>query len=302
MNKDVRNFLKDIKTLSLLPTAKKFSKLTLPEYPFDHQLLTASSLYRESRKSYVSLGGAFSAKVCSMMRGLSDQDLFKNVIEYTPSFSEIMWFQQRPNDVTEPLEELRALARFNEISVYHEQNHRVIWQLLPPAPPEPRDLSRYLNFAECLVVVLDLALGDQLGLQNSKIFQGLNLIYRHGGQHPWAQVSKSSYRKYLLALLCATYYALEWMHDDDILKAVDYVLPNQKKANRAAITRGKELSELFTRVTNPEWQQRNLKISGQKLKKMHFQSKEDPLYLPEDPLDLEEEFIIARSIFDHYGL
>ena len=102
--------------------------------------------------------------------------------------------------------------------------------------------------------------------------------------------------------MCTTYYALEWMHSDDIPQAVDYVLPGQKKINAASVKRGLELSELFTRVTNPEWQQRNLKESGLKLKAMHIDSTEDPLYLPEDPLDLEEEFVLARHVFDHYGL
>ena len=302
MNADVKNYLKDLKKLAKLSTSRQHAKLTLDEYPFDNQLLTLSSLYRERRRSYLKLGGAFSAKVCSMMRGLSRQDLFKNEIDYTPSYSEMMWFVDHPNDVTEPVEQMLALARFNEISIYHEQNHRVIWQLLPPAPAEPRDLSRYLNFAESLVVILDLALGDQLGLQASKVFQRQNLIYRHGGDHPWAQRTKNEYRNYLLAMMCTTYYALEWMHSDDIPQAVDYVLPGQKKINTASVKRGLELSELFTRVTNPEWQQRNLKESGLKLKAMHIDSTEDPLYLPEDPLDLEEEFVLARHVFDHYGL
>ncbi len=304
MNPDVKHFLQDVKTLSQLSTSQKYQKFAIPEYPFDNQLLTASSLYRQSRKSYLALGGQFTPKVCSMMRGLSSQDLFKNQIDYTPSMSEMMWFQKHPKDVTEPVEQMQALARFNEISVYHEQNHRVIWQLLPPAPTksptEWRDLSRYLNFAESLVVTLDLALGDELGPKFSPVFQRLNLIYRHGGQNKWIFESKQNDRKYLLALLATTYYALEWMHTDDILKAVNYVLPNQIKINRAAVVRGLELSELFTRVTNPEWQQRNLETSSKKLKKLHQGSNRNVLYLPEDPLDLEEEFVLAREIFDHY--
>jgi hypothetical protein len=288
--------------LSALPVSKKHAKLVLNEYPFDAQLLHASRLYRESRKLYLSLGGTYAAKVCSTMRSLSAQDLFKDEIEFTPASSELMWFKDHHHEVADPEAEVKALSRFNEISVYHEQNHRVLWRLLPPAPKEERDLCRYLNFAESLVVSLDLALGDELGRKASPIFERTKAIYRPGGEHSWHRKPRAEYRRYLLALICTTYYALEILHNDDILKAVDYVLPGQKKMNREAVRRGLELSELFTRVTNPEWQARYWKSAGMKLKEMHKGAKEEPLYLPEDPLDLEAEFFYAHRVFDFYGL
>jgi hypothetical protein len=89
---------------------------------------------------------------------------------------------------------------------------------------------------------------------------------------------------------------------EDILKAVDYVLPGQKKMNKQAVQRGLELSEHFTRITNPLWQERYWKIAQGKLAKMHRGSQENPLYMPEDPLDLESEFFYAHRLFDYYGL
>ncbi len=299
---EVDYYLNDIKQLFSLPTSKKYDKLLLKEYPFDNQLLHASHLYGESRKLYLSLGGVFSPKLCSTMRSLSAQDLFKDEIEYSPSWSEILWFKDQSHDVVDPLAEIEALVRFNEISLFHEQNHRVIWRLLPPAPTEQRDVCRYLNFAESLVVTLDLALGDELGKQNSPVFESMKVIYRSGGEHKWHKESKETYRSYLLSLLCTTYYALEMINSEDILKAVDYIFPGQKKMNKDAVQRGLELSELFTRITNPQWQERHWKSAQTKLAKMHKGSKEDALYLPEDPLDLEEEFRIAYRIFDYYGL
>lgn len=299
---EVVYYLEDMETLCRLPTSKKYSKLLLAEYPFDNQLLHASRLYRESRQQYLSLGGVFKPKMTSTMRSLSAQDLFKDEIEYSPSWSEMLWFKDHSHDVSDPEAEITALCRFNEISLFHEQNHRVIWRLLPPAPMEERDLCRYLNFAESLVVTIDLALGDELGKKTSPIFEQMKVIYRSGGEHKWVRESKAVYRQYLLALLCTTYYALEIIHHDDILNAVDYVLPGQKKMNKEAVQRGLELSELFTRVTNPQWQERYWKEAGTKLKRMHAGSQVDPLYLPEDPLDLEEELYIALRVFDHYGL
>ncbi len=299
---NVEFFLKDIQHLFKLPTLSKYKKHVLGEYPFDHHLLSASPLHRQSRKLYLSLGGIYSAKVCSTMRSLSAQDLFKDEIEFSPSFTELTWFKDYAHDVSDPQAELEALSRFNEISLFHEQNHRVIWRLLPPAPSEERDLSRYLNFAESLVVTLDLALGDQLGKKLSPVFERMKVIYRTGGTDQWSKKPKAEYRQYLLALLCSTYLLLEMVNPEDILKAVDYIFPGQKKMNQLAVTRGLDLSELFFRITNPEWQNRNWQEAAKKLKAMHIKSKEESHYMPEDPLDLEEEFHIANRVFDFYGL
>lgn len=296
--KEVNNFIKDLRNLSQLPAEKKHEKLLLPEYPFDGQLLSLSPLYRKSRKLYLELGGIFTAKVCSTMRSLSAQDLFKDEISYTPSASELLWFKDNSHEVSDPDHEIQSIMRFNEISLFHEQNHRVIWRLLPPAPKESRDLSRYLNFAESLVVMIDLALGDELGKKYSAAFERMKVIYRGGGSFS----SKISYHNYLLALFSTTYYALETIHYDDILSAVNFVLPNQKRVNAQAVRRGLEINELFTRVTNPLWQERYSDHARKKLKSIHSKSKEDPLYLPEDPLDLAEEFYLVRRVFDYYGI
>lgn len=299
---EVSYYVEDTKMLCSLPTSKKYAKLWLEEYPFDLQLLSNSRLYRDSRKQYLSLGGVFKPTICSTMRSLSAQDLFKDEIEFSPSWSEILWFKDHSHEVVDPEAEIQALCRFNEISLFHEQNHRIIWRLLPPAPTEERDLCRYLNFAESLVVTIDLALGDELGKKTSTVFEQMRVIYRTGGGDPWARESKAVYRQYLLALLCTTYYSLELINHEDILGAVNYVLPGQKKMNQAALRRGLDLNELFTRITNPQWQERYWKVAGTKLQKMHKGSQVDPLYLPEDPLDLEEELSLALHVFDHFGL
>jgi hypothetical protein len=300
---DLKNYIKNLNTLARIDVSKHHKSLILYEYPFDGQLLSLSSLYRKSRKLFCSLGGVYSAKICSTMRSLSAHDLFADEIEFTPSASEILWFKDHFHEVVDPELEIETLLRFNEISIFHEQNHRIVWRLLPPAPQEKRDLCRYLNFAESLVVILDLALGDEIGKKYSPIFEKLRVIYRPGGQHKWFEEStKEIYRNYLLALMCTTYFALELINYEDILAAVNFVLPNQKKINREAVTRGLELSELFSRITNPQWQERYWKKARIKLKKIHHGSQEDTLYLPEDPLNLSEEFHLARRVFDCFGL
>ncbi len=300
---EVKSFLKDVDFLCQIPTLKKYRKLLLPEYPFDHQLLSLSSIYRLSRKQYLSLGGSYSAKVCSTMRALSAQDLFKDEINFTPSFTELVWFKNYFHEVSDPELEIEALTRFNEISLFHEQNHRIVWRLLPPAPENRSDLFRYLNFAESLVVTLDLALGDELGKDLSSVFEKMKVIYRSGGEHLTViGKNQEDYRQYLLALFSTTYFALETIHYDDILNAVNYMLPGQKKINKLAVKRGLEINELFTRVTNPLWQDRYWKTAGKKLAKIDKKFKEEILYLPEDPLDLIEDFPLVHRLFDFYGI
>lgn len=298
----VKNFLHDIKTVCAVPVQKSFQKLVLAEYPFDHQLLSLSSIYRTSRQSYLKLGGQFQPRVCSTMRSLSAQDLFKNEIDYTPALSELLWFKEYGYKVSDADKALDSIARFTEISVFHEQNHRIIWQLLPPAPKDEGSICRYLNFAESLVVTLDIALADQIGKHLSGPFERLKVIYRPGGKDNYSAKSKDIYRKYLLAILVTTYCALEIIHDDDILNAVDYILPGQKNLNKVAHRRGMELSEIFTRVTNPQWQSLYWKSAKTKLDKIHKNTKKPALTLPKDVLDLDTELDLALKIFNFYGL
>lgn len=292
----------DARSLFAIPKNRRYSSLILNEYSFDEELLSLSSLYRKSRTEYLALGGGYSAKVCSVMRSLSAQDLFVDQIEFSPVASELKWFTEHSDLLADPQSVMQSLMEFNGISLFHEQNHRILWRLLPPSPSEKEDVRRYLNFAESLVVVLDLALGDEVGPKYSPLLEDFKAIYRPSGKFKKSDTSKSEYRQYLFVLFYVTYLALELIAIEDIPKAVNYIFPKQKKMNREAITRGLELSELFTQNTNRQWQEKNWKSAAKNLSQLQKDSPEDILYIPEDPLDLEEEFIIASRIFAYFGL
>ncbi|MGZ6456078.1 MAG: hypothetical protein ACXWRP_12000 [Bdellovibrio sp.] len=301
-NKNLQKFLKDSQLLFSIPINKRYLHLLLDEHPFDAQLLSISRLYRESRKQYLALDGSYVPRVCSTMRALSSHDLFKYEIEFTPLLSELRWFTQHHQEIADPNSIMNAISCFGEISLFHEQNHRILWRLLPPAPDEQSDVCRYLNFAESLVVTLDLALGDEVGPRLSSVFERFKSLYRPSGNPKWASQSKKEYRQYLQILLYVTYLVLELIEPKDIPKAVNYMFPANKAMNKAAVKRGMELSEAFTLNTNRMWQMRRWKTAQLKLESFHKNSIEDTLYLPEDPLDFEEEFIIANRIFDYFGL
>lgn len=300
LNKETKNFIEDANLLFAVPTIQKLPKLVVSELPFDVQLLNLSSLYRQSRKLYLKLGGVFSPKVCSTMRGLSTHDLFKNEIEYTPAHSEMVWLHENIQNMPDSADQLKSIKHFHDISIFHEQNHRIIWKLLPPAPIDKDNLRRYLNFAESLVVSLDLALADQVDPKLSQVFERMNLFYRPAGPVSLKKLTKTEYRQYLLSAFCATYYCLEQVHHDDILKAVNYVLPENKRYNRQAVARGLELNQDFTEVTNPQWQEIYWQSAGLKLNVIHKGSNKPVLFLPSDPLDLDREFEIVEQVFNQY--
>lgn len=298
----VRNFVLDVKALLQQPVLMPLQKFFLKEYPFDPQLISLSDLYRTSRAEYCKLGGTYTASVVSTMRSLSTHDLFKNEIEYTPAFSEIIWLHENVQNMPDSAQQVNSIKHFHDISIFHEQNHRIIWKLLPPAPTDKSHLRRYLNFAESLVVSLDLALADEVDARLSKVCERLSLFYRPAGPANLKKISKKEYRQYLLSAFCATYYCLEQIHHEDILKAVKYILPENKKFNRQAVTRGLELNQDFTEVTNPQWQEIYWQTAAIKLTAIHKGSKAPVLFLPEDPLDLDGELRIAERIFDYFGI
>ncbi len=300
MSKRVRRFLDDAHTLAALPVAKKYRPLVVDEYSFDAQLLTMSRLYRASRQFYRDLGGRFAARISCEARSL-DGGLFAEEIEFAPAETELLWFKDHHGQVHDLEAEVSGLLRFNEISLFHEQNHRVIWLLLPPAPDTQVDLKRYLNFAESLVVALDIALAEATGAL-AVPFQRMNLLYRRPGKNTWHRRPKAEYRRYLTAVAYATYCFLGLVENKDVIKAVDYALPNQKEINRDAVRCSLGLSERFALVTNPTWQNSFGEFALSRLEVIQAKSKEPKLVLPADPLDFEAEFSLAQRVFKHYGL
>lgn len=301
-NSDVQEFVRDLKVLFRIPVKKSYQSLVVPGAAFDGQLLSMSRIYRKSRSFYLNLSGTFRPRVCSTIRSLVSQDLFRDQIDFSPIADELEWFVHSSHELADPAFSQKALLSFNEISLFHEQNHRVLWRLLPPAPKAEADFCRYLNFAESLVVTLDLVLGDELGYQHSNLFEKRKVIYRPGAKENFIRKSKKIYRNYLFALFFASYLVLELVDSRDLTKALDYVLLGQKKMNQLAVARALELSELFSRVTNPEWQSRYWKVAQKKLSILQKGFPEEALILPKDPLDFDAEFAIVERVLKYYDL
>lgn len=297
--KRLRRFVRFATTLSELPPTRKHRDLVVDEYPFDSQLLRLSRIYRVSRQLFLANGGRFSPTIYSLQRSVSGQDLFSNVLEYAPTFTELLWFKDNHPRLMDPFGEMNALDHFNAIPLFHEQNHRILWQMLPPPAKGEENLKRYLNFAEGLVIALDVALAEELG-ETSTPFRRIGVIYRTVIKG-WLPRTRAERRRYLIAVFYTAYCRLEAVGRSELRATTDRALPNQPAINRRAVVRAREIADFFVEVATPEWLRLHSASSGVKLRAMHRGSTRAPLLLPQDPRDASAElFSCVDSIFEAF--
>src|SRR5262249_23611656 len=139
-------------------------------------------------------------------------------------------------------------------SLFHEQNHRLLWNFLPPPPSYREGILRYLNLTEALVIAMDMALGDELGSKLARVFYLSVAIYDPGTEFRFQKnVSKSQYRDYLKVAFYSTYLILQGEDPGVVLKTIEALFPKLDLAKNA-ISRANQLDASFIEVTNPNWQ------------------------------------------------
>ncbi len=272
--------------------------LSLLEQPFDLHLLNCSSLYRRSRQIYLKQGGTFVPTLVSSPRTLSSAILLEQQIEYSPLERELIWSATNPIQ-SKNLDHLLLLRTYCS-SLFHEQNHRILWKFLPSCPPEGdlESLRRFLNFAESLVITLDMALADGLGLELGLLFYLTGVIYDPGSTI-WLELSKKrDYRNYLQAAMYSTYLHLEFYSEDQILKIISALFPCLSRFAQRAAIRSMRLDPLFVQNTNLSWQKRNRNEIVRKL----FRPGQPALVLPPDPMTYHQHYLIAEKWFERMGL
>jgi hypothetical protein len=280
---------------------KKHHPLALSEQPFDSLILSLSPLFRLSRKTYLKQGGTFLATLLSSPRTLSSTELLEQRIEYSPIERELIWSATDPVESRGPQLTRLFETRGYSTSLFHEQNHRILWKFLPPPPPVRRkgsEVFRFLNFVESLVVTLDMALGDELGPEFSQILYLSGVAYDPGTRLREKSISRRTYRNYLHACLYATYLTLELYEKKDVEKAVTYLYPSNLELTKRAIQRACRLDEAFVRITNLDWQEKNYKRVVKKLSR----SGVPPLVLTENALDHRLQYLWAEKWFEKMGL
>ncbi|MEN9722765.1 MAG: hypothetical protein RJB38_751 [Pseudomonadota bacterium] len=291
----------------------KFAQLALAQQPFDRLLLNQSPLYGLSRERFIGQGGCFEPALLSSPRSLAGAILLENRIQYTPFEDELIW---TATDRSEPdcrLEDLRTYTT----SVFHEQNHRLLWRFLPPPERGQEFERRALNFCESLVVVTDMVLSDRLERKISHALYLSGAIYDPGAA---TFRSRSPHRKQaLLATMYSTYLNLEGFSPKQI-PVLCRMLFGSARSTQDAIERALRLDRRFVERTNPVWQQRNSLTIGR-----HFESQrksvlsrkpktttsrppcpaESPpqlLALPDDPIQHGPASFWAERWFQHMQL
>jgi hypothetical protein len=290
---------------------QNLSSLHVVEQAFDAHLLSFSPLYGKARRLFLEAGGRFRPAMVSSPRSLGSPTLLDMTVEYSPLEREYLWA------AVDPLERRNQAhlfgVRFYVTSLFHEQNHRTLWTMLPPAPAlktdsqnGPRLLKRYLNMAESLIIGLDMALGDELGPTLANLFYltgatydpGSTVRQEIGSSRKSASQQGREYKNYLQAACYATYLNLELYDEEQIKRAITALFPSLGKMALRAARRGASLDEAFVFKTNPSWQRKHLAQVSQVLSK-----KGNPgLRLPNDPLDNREYYLFAEKWFSVFGL
>jgi hypothetical protein len=291
--------------------------LALPGQPLDTHLLSISPLFKKSRQAYLETGGDFEAALISSPRSLSSVSLVQAKIQYSPIHDELLWAGTDARQKNDP-QHLMMLITFTT-SLFHEQNHRILWRLLPPPPEADKGaLRRYLNFAESLVITLDMALGDELGPKLASLFYFSGATYDPGTTvkfdiGPSTAKNKRVYRNYLQAALHATYLNLELYNAENIENGIHSLFPTLGALAARAAKRSANLDPMFINLTNPEWQNLHWKTVIRALHDLHASSgpsressqtamPSPVLLIPDHPLENHFQYLYAEKMFDLLGL
>lgn len=274
--------------------------LAVSDQPWDTELLAGAKLYRTSRKLYLQSGGVFRPALQSSARALGSASLLENLIEYSPIDSELQWALSAPR--LEERESVVLQLRRYATSLFHEQNHRVLWSKILPAPP-PRvgpELYLYLNFAESLVVMLDDALADSLPVWQSSAAYTIGTLY--GAPAKAAQLCKNRrhYRNYLHACAYSTYLTLGHYPESDSREIIQKLFSHLGPLAERAWIRSSALDAEFVGKTNPVWQARNARATLNVLRA--GRAAQSPLRLPIDPIDNREAYLLTERTLDLFGL
>ncbi len=267
-------------------------------HPFDSLLLARSALYRRSRTLFLELGGTLRASFVSTPRTLGSAALLGTEIEYSALDRELSWLARE--GAGRPAAARYLDLRSSVTSLFHEQNHRILWKLLPPCPRDADGQRRWLNFAESQVVVLDMALGDELGPELAQACYQVGVTYDPGTRVRQEGLRGRPYRNYLQAASLATWWALELYSPARIRKAIPALFPVIEPYALRAADRALRLDAKFIERTNPMWQLKHRKAVNRAFGTSR--TRPDPLTFSEDPMDHRLQYLWTEKILDTMGV
>ncbi len=291
-SREAAELRRGIRTLLRAGANRRRHRLALVGQPFDAWLLGTSPLFRRSRELFLARGGSFKASLLSTPRSLGSPALLDSRIEYSPLEAELLWAA-----TSEMGAHLLGIRGFTT-SLFHEQNHRTLWGILPRAPRKLAALRRYLNLAESLVIAADMALGDELGPAKARTLYLCGATYDPGTRILEEGLSRRELRNYLQAATHATYLTLEGFAPQDIPRGISALFPSLGPLAERAAERALRLDAQFIARTNLAWQKKHRAHVISKLGGGRGRA----LVLPTEPMDHRQAYLIGEGWFEALGL
>ena len=285
-----------------------FRKHRVPEHRLelrgqfiDRHLLWISPLYRRSRQLFLQTSGNFVPSYLSLVRALTSPTLIDPNIHYTPYQDELVWVTSRGSFLKafDPL--FLKTMKETITPIYHEQNHRILWNILPPPGPDYRTFKRYLHFAESIAVALDAACSNELGRPLGQIFNLCGVLANFGDPTAFQTMNRPTYRRYLKAHAYSNYLYMELYQPRQVIEFIcrhfrDDLGPLALHAAEDAIG---GLNIDFVRVTCPSWENQHLRYAHKQLRK-RAEAEASTLTMPADFRDLIVFERMAERLFVLY--
>lgn len=267
---------------------EKDHPLGVESYPCDSRLLTVSSVYKRSRHLFCEMGGLFRPRFLSVARALSSQDLLSLEIEYTPLEAELKWAVRNPQQIADSASYWHSLLGASS-SLFHEQNHRIVWPLMPALPIDPVGRRQWFHFAESLVMTLDMVLASELGPE-SCYYEELKIIYR---DHTDFKASSEAY----MIFFWSSYLLLEGYSEEEVRGALGSYLEEQGVG--FAVSKAFELSDEFI-ASNREWQRLHLEDYSLRLTQMQQEWTLPDFSISSNPWEFQVEMDFVSYVVDQF--
>ena len=243
LNQGIRIIYKDYDKLKQHP-------LEVNNQIFDRFMLYSYPLYLKSRQLALGFDCEFQHIHSDISFQLIENTLLTNRIQIVPLENECRWTAFDPQ-FKNSLHILHVL--YNISSVFHEQNHRVLWSLLPKCAPGGRALKNYLNFAESLTMTLDYALAHTIQPKMAWFLQLTGVSYR-GAQFRKHSKDKKNYPTFLVSFCIGQLMYFDFCKKREVKKFLYEKFQVKNEIISDAVDMAFTIESEFNTETNRQWQ------------------------------------------------
>lgn len=217
---------------------------------FDRFMLYSYPLYLKSRQLAIENDCKFEHIHSDIAFQLIENTLLTKRIQIVPLENECRWaaFDLQYKNSLHIMHVLHNIS-----SVFHEQNHRILWSLLPKCSQGGRALKNYLNFAESMTMTLDYALAHKIQPKMAWFLQLIGVSYR-GAHFRKHSNDKKNYSDFLVAFCIGQLMYFDFYKKRDVKKFLKEKFPNQADIISDAVDMAFTIESEFNTETNHQWQ------------------------------------------------